>query len=441
MLASPSSLLLEHERRRRHRLRLPLSEFVPSVSPTLVAPVHLAPLVNLFERVAAGEEVRAVVSTPPQHGKSVTALHALCWLLARDPTRRHAYATYAQQFARDQNTIARPIAQRAGVRLTDVSADRWRTSEGGRIAWTGVGGPLTGQAIDGLLLADDLLKNRQEAESATHRDRIMGWLYGVGLTRVHPGGSVILIATRWHPRDPSGQLIEAGWEEVNLPAVNHADEALWPDARPREWLEQRKAELSEYDWWSLYMGRPRPRGGAVFKGAHLYDDLPDGGYQEAHGFDAAYSTHTRSDYSVTLTGRKHGDTLYVTRMIRDQLEARHYLAKLQAVGVKRVAWYRGGTEKGLEAMLEQNGIRVRSLPVSGGDKFVRAQHTAQTWNDGRILLPKNEPWVEEFLDEMLAFTGTTADRHDDIVDALAALHDDMFNKDYTDIPTAERAYI
>lgn len=437
----PARLLLERERRRRRKIRKPLMQFIPSTTRGFEAPEHLQPLVDLFERVGAGEEVRAIVSTPPQHGKSETSLHGLCWLLGRNPRKRHAYATYAQQFARDQNDKARVIAEKTGVRLARTSADRWTLEEGGKVAWTGVGGPLTGHAIDGLLLCDDLLKNRQEAESGTVRDQIMGWLYGVAIPRVHPGGSIILIATRWHPNDPSGQLIRQGWESINLPAVSEDGRALWPSARPLGWLEQRRKELTEYDWWSLYQGEPRPRGGAVFQGTHYYDKLPDGGYQEAHGFDAAYTAKTHADYSVTITGRRYThqpDSIYVTNLIREQLEPRHYIARVKAEGIREVHWRLSGTEKGLQSLLIDHGINV--IPYSAStDKFVNAQPLAVDWNAGRILLPKNQEWADPIEDEVLAFTGLN-DPQDDIVDALAALHRALLKPNIADEDIARGIY-
>lgn len=363
--------------------------------------------------------MRAVLSTPPQHGKSRSILAALIWLLQADPKKRHAYITYAQQFARDQSTIARYAAQEAGLGLTVESLDRWRTPAGGGLMFSGVGGPLTGSAVDGLMVIDDPVKNRQEAESALYRDRTYDWFTSAALTRLHPGASCVVVATRWHPEDLSGRLIEQGWKSINLEAIDADGAALWPEQRPLKWLEEQRDRLGPYDWASLYQGQPRPKGGAVFADAHYYDELPRGGYREAWGADWAYTSKSYADYSVALQGRVYGDALYLTDMIRQQSEVPAFLASLKAKGVQRVTSYMSGTEKAIEQFLAREGVTVKRLPATG-DKFARAQPFAAAWNTGKVLLPRNAPWLQPLLSEVLGFTGVQ-DKHDDIVDAGTGL--------------------
>ena len=396
----------------------PLLEFIPQVTPAFASPHHLKPFIDVLER-SAKQEVRAVVSTPPQHAKSQSTLHALVHRLLQSPTKRNAYVTYATQFARDQSYIARNIAERAGLGLEQESLDRWRTAEGGGLLFGGIGGPLTGSAVDGLMVVDDPIKSRAEAESALIRSRIYDWFTSVALTRVHPGASVIIIQTRWHPEDLAGRLIAQGWEEIRLPAISDEGLALWPEARPLEWLLEQKARVGEYDWAAMYQGQPRPKGGQVFTDAHYYDALPEGGYKEAWGADWAYTSKSYADHSVALQGRKYGDTLYITDMIRQQTEVPAFLASLKAKGVNRVTSYMSGTEKAIEQFLAREGVTVKRLPATG-DKFTRAQPFAAGWNTGRVLLPRGKPLLEPLLAELLSFTGL-GDPHDDIVDAGAGL--------------------
>ena len=113
---------LKVEKLRRLQLRAEsLGDFIPRVSPGMVRPDHLAPVLALFERIARGERVRACVSIPSQHGKSQTVLHALAWLLLRRPTWPLIYLTYQQEQSDDQSHKARGIARAAGV---DLAADR-----------------------------------------------------------------------------------------------------------------------------------------------------------------------------------------------------------------------------------------------------------------------------------------------------------------------------
>lgn len=383
-------------------------------------------IAELVER-ATREEIRAVVSMPPRHGKTSTFLHAFAWLLTLDPTRTHAFATYAQHLANSKSRTARRLAVDAGVSLADdaKTVSEWRTPEGGGLLATGVGGPLTGQGITGLGIIDDPLKNRLEAESALMRDRIWEWFTDVFYTRLEPGASAIVVATRWHSDDLSGRLIADGWEYVNLPAINDDGQALWPERYDLERLRKIEKQVGAYTWASHYQGQPVPRGGAVFDGVTTYDALPEGPYRAAVGFDAAYTAKTHADYSVALSGRLVGDTIYLTGMTRAQAEAGAFLDQLAARGIQRVTWFRSGTEKGLEAFMRSRGVMVDAVTATG-DKFARAQPAAALWNDRKIAIPapgapEHGPWVNQLLDEVLSFTGLS-DPHDDIVDALAALH-------------------
>lgn len=369
---------------------------------------------------------------PPRHGKTSTVLYSIGWLLANDPTKTHAFATYAQHLANSKSRTARRIAIEAGVQLASdsKSVSEWRTTREGGLLATGVGGPLTGQGIDGLGIIDDPFKNRLEASSSLTRRRIWEWFTDVFYTRLEPGASAIVIATRWHPDDLSGRLINDGWEYINMPALNDDGEPLWPERFSAQRLDAIKRQVGEYTWASLYQGQPIPRGGQVFDGAYTYDELPDEPYRIGHGFDGAYTAKTHADYSVALTGRRIGDRLYLTGMFRDQVEAKQTVYALKARGIKRIAWFRSGTEKGMEALLDLEGIKVDAYTATG-DKFSRAQAVAAAWNDGKVVLPSPNseyygPWVEVLLREVLEFTGLE-DPHDDIVDALAALHYYLFN--------------
>lgn len=425
-MSAIEQLTIERQARewRKRLAQLPLMDFVPRVSPDLVAPRHLKPLVDLFDEASNGN-VRAVSSVPPQHGKSVTLFHLLVRALLRDPTKRHGYGTYSIDFAASQSAKALKIARAALVPLEKASMSEWVTPQGGGIVWTGVGGQLTGRPIDGVFVADDLIKNRQDAESPAVRENTHNFLTSTVMTRLHPGASLILNATRWHTDDPSGRQIKAGWPNVNLPAINDDGEALWPEARPLDFLEEQRRDIGEYDWASLYQGEPRPRGGSVFNGTTTYDALPSGAYTSGVGFDAAYTSKTHSDYSVALQGRLIDGTIYLTGMLHQQAEAGVFLNIMKANGITEVTWFRSGTEKGLEAFMTREGITVDAVTATG-DKFTRATPAAAAWNAQKIAVPSKDaleygPWVDRLLTEVLGFTGL-GDPHDDIVDALAALH-------------------
>ena len=275
-----------------------LPEFIHRVTPKYTAPRHLQPLLELIDR-SRYEEVRAVVHAPPRHVKTDTILNAFAWLLQGDPSKTHAFVSYAADLSRSKSRKARMLAGRAGVEL-DAGAQRleeWRTTSGGGVLATGVGGPLTGQGITGLLVVDDPVKNRVEAESETTRERVWDWFNDVAFTRLEPGSSCIVVMTRWHPADLAGKLIdERGWQYIKLPAIDQQGHALWPEQYPLERLQSIRTQVGEYTFASLYQGDPRTKGGTVFGEPRYYDRLPFEGYRRTLGIDCAYAAKKSSDW-------------------------------------------------------------------------------------------------------------------------------------------------
>ena len=435
---------VEAESRERERARQPLQDFIPAITPRWSSPRHLSRLTDLFERIAQGERVRALVSVPPQHGKTETLLHALAWLLRRKPHLRNAYASYAAQLAFTKSRLARDYTLAAGVRLRDDAnkVNEWVTTAGGGLLATGVGGPLTGNPVDGVLLVDDPHKNRAEAESAVIREEIKGWWTSTAMTRVHPQASVLVVHTRWHPDDLIGWLREGdsgkSWEVVELRAIadgtdpgdpRQPGEALWPEYMPADFLEERKRDVGPYDWASLYDQRPRPKGGSVFGDVHLAS--PPQGYRIAIGIDLAYTEKTSSDYSVAVVMAEVGRRFYILDLHRMQAPAPVFAERLRALQAQyptaRMVAYVGGTERGVVDLMNlpaegKARLDIEAKPATA-DKFIRAQPVAAAWNDGRVFLPPSTPaWASAFVSEVRIFTGQK-DRHDDQVDALAAAYD------------------
>ena len=285
------------ELKRRETLRSEsLADFVPRVSPQFVAPLHLAPALDVFERIARGERVRACISIPPQHGKTEAVLHALAWLLRRRPDWTFAFATYQQEQSDDKSHAARDIARRAGVAL---SADRanlrfWRTGDRGGCLFTAVGGPFTGQGVRAAIV-DDPYKGRSEALSDATRKHVERWFSSVVLQRGQEDLSVVVIHTRWCEDDLIGRIAAGafgdGWQIVNLPllALDDGTPAPRPYDRATRVLNPRRTmpngdtfgwslegaikhllALPEADAESLAQGRPRKRvDGALWTWEHI----------------------------------------------------------------------------------------------------------------------------------------------------------------------------
>ncbi|MBK6694807.1 MAG: phage terminase large subunit [Myxococcales bacterium] len=404
-----------------------LERFIPLLSPRYVAPTHLRPFLEVLER-ALVEPVRAVVSVPPRHAKTESVLHAIPWWLLQRPDAQIAYVSYAQRLAEKKSRKARELAIAAHVTVSEDSASKhdWRTGvEDGGVWATSIGGGITGEGFD-VLLVDDPVKDRVEAESSLRRQQTREWFDDVAFTRLEPNGSAIVIQTRWHPDDLAGSLIRDGWANVCLPAIDGHGRALWPERFSVERLRAIQEQIGAYGWASLYQGQPMPRGGALFQDVHVFDAAPPrDGLDVRIGVDLAYSTKTRADYSVAVvlgtTGRGRDSLHFVLEVLRLQVRAPEFMGALKGLrdrwGGARATAFVSGTEKGTVDMMRSQGLSIDARPAIG-DKFTRAQPVAAKWNAGRVLLPNSAPWLDAFVSEIVSFTGA-GDVHDDQVDALA----------------------
>lgn len=181
------------------------------------------------------------------------------------------------EFSRDVRNILTSSEYRAIFPNTNLAADssakdRWHTAAGGGYVAAGVGSALTGHGAD-ILVIDDPVKNRADAESETIRKAVWDWYSSTAHTRLLPGGAIIVIQTRWQEEDLAGKLLaaeESGdgerWEKLIFPVFNEDMSALWPEAYPVETLnELRKPGVTHpYDWAALYEQRPRPVEGGYF---------------------------------------------------------------------------------------------------------------------------------------------------------------------------------
>lgn len=413
-----------------------IEQYLLRISPNYLTPEHLRPLLIEIERINRGEEVLLVCSSPPRGAKTETLLHSLSWILHRHADWELVYASYNATQARSKSRKGLTIAQRSGLNLLSRGVTDWRTPAGGGVIARGVGEGITGQGAD-FAVVDDPHKDRADAESALKRGRVWDWFNEALFTRRNPSSpkakkprSIIVNMARWHPDDLAGRLITKGWRHINIPAITPEGSSFWPGLWPVEQLRQTETQLGPYAWASLYMGQPRPRGGAVFGDPWTWTELPKS-FRVGFGLDLSYSARTSSDYSVIVVMLIDTEgNCYVVDVIRVQLRAPAFVELVKRQREKyphaRARWYVSTTERGVADLINPELTWLESpLASAGGDKFVRAQPAAAAWNAGKIFVPEDSeeyPWVNSFVAEVVNFTGV-GDDHDDQVDALAAVYD------------------
>lgn len=439
----------------RPDLRAWIERVVPAQAPV---PWHLQQLVALFQR-AMRERVFALVSMPPRHAKSTTVRRALAYAILRYPDRLNAFVTYASGYARTHSRAIRKLVVQQGGRIAEDAAnvDNWRTPDEGGLSVTGRDGQLTGKGFTGLLVLDDLIKNRKEAESVHLREQLAESFSDDIYTRSEPPfGSIIVIATRWHEDDQIGRLERERdddgkpvWEVINLPAIRDPETgeatdaedgvALWPERFPLEALRKIRRKLGPYGWWSLYQGRPRPRDGKVFKVPARWRELPEG-LRVVLAVDPAGSAKSRSNYTVAVAigfkvidGVLHGWLIGLVRFQKAPPQAAAELLAFQRRwgATLHIEASRDGVAQA-QSLWELEPELSITLIAAVGDKFIRAQNISAAWNGDaeraeppRFFVPESAELIEcsredlaNYLRVMEKFTGQ-GDLEDDDADATA----------------------
>jgi hypothetical protein len=253
----------------------------------------------------SGMQRQWLISTPPQEGKSQRMAEVVpLWFLIRNPARRVVVASYEQGLAGRSTLAVRQAVEthgggykgdRRSVQQEDelgllLDPDRaqqtnWNLADvpgrrnGGMVA-VGVGSAFTGRSAD-ILIIDDPVKDAKAADSAEQRKSIQNWYQAVARTRLSGNAIVIVIQTRWHEDDLMGFLIREDdlmatprWSRLIAPAVAEHHDPLGREpgeymisARgrtPEDW-EQIRRDVGERWWAALYLCKPSPPAGGVFK--------------------------------------------------------------------------------------------------------------------------------------------------------------------------------
>ncbi|MCK9929339.1 terminase family protein [Frankia sp. Mgl5] len=245
---------------------------------------HLDLIDSAFVDIAERRTDRVALFMPPRRGKSRRAARwGALWYLRRFPERRVVIASYAAGLAEEHGRWIRDELASGdhGIKLRPGSRAANRLDidgqDGGLVA-VGIGGGLTGKGAD-LLIIDDPVKDRKDADSPTIRKSTWEWFTDVASTRLHPGAAVVLIQTRWHEDDLGGRILarEADeWRVLTLPELAERDddllgrprgEPLWPERYDLAADLRTRKSLGGRSWNALYQQRPAAPEGAVFKRA------------------------------------------------------------------------------------------------------------------------------------------------------------------------------
>lgn len=278
----------------------------------------------------------------PTHNSMTVTETFPSYYLGRNPEKRVITSAYSEGLARkfgrlNRNKFAEMSDNIFGVSLAtdNTSNTDWgiKGHRGGMIS-TGIGGSITGQGADCMII-DDPIKNAKEALSKTIRDNIWNEWESTLSTRLHDGASVIVIMTRWHEDDLIGRLLEKSpynWIRLRLPAIAEDDddllnreigEALCPElGYDEEWAALKKVEVGSRTWASLYQQRPAPEQGSIIKREWLkYISVPPARADNLiMSWDFTFKDSQASDYVVGQVWQKTGANYYMIDQVRGQMD-------------------------------------------------------------------------------------------------------------------------
>lgn len=405
--------------------------------------------------VVAKESPRLMITMPPRHGKSELATRRFpAYAFGRYPNLSMISTSYGADLSSRMNRDVQrimddeaykelfPDTQLSGRNSRAVASGNYlRNSDifeivghGGSYRSAGVGGGITGMGGD-ILLIDDPLKDRAEADSPTIREKVWNWYTSTLYTRLAPGGGILLIQTRWHMDDLAGRLLEAGnsgegdtWRCINFPAIADHDEeyrkqgeALHQERYPLSQLQSIRDNIGSRDWEALYQQKPVPDGGAIFKKEWMryWTTLPKRFDKVVISWDMAFKDSDDSDFVVGQVWGKHGADHYLLDQVRKRMG---FTETVQAFITLAEKW-----PQAMEKLVEDkaNGPAVIDslkhhvtgiIPIEpDGSKTARAHAVTPLFEAKNVLLPDPQvcSWVKEYESELLQFPSGA---HDDQVD-------------------------
>ena len=296
--------------------------FIKKVWPAFIEGRHHKIMAEAFERVANGDLKRLIINMPPRHTKSEFASYLLpAWFLGQYPEKKIIQTAHTAElsvgFGRKVRNLVdsedyKEIFPELGLRADSKAAGRWSTSKGGEYFAIGVGGAVTGKGAD-LLIIDDP-HSEQEGQSADPAvfDKVYDWYTSGPRQRLQPGGSIIIVMTRWHKRDLTGKIIKTSvqregmdeWELIEFPAIMPSGNALWPEFWSLTELEALRSELPAPKWQAQYQQDPSSEESALVKREWWQkweDERPPQCEFIIQSWDTAFLKTQRADYSACTT--------------------------------------------------------------------------------------------------------------------------------------------
>lgn len=422
------------------------------IQPDFQSNWHTDAIIQYGAQVADGAIRYGIVNGPPRSLKSVILSAVLpSFMLGQNPRTQLICVSRGQDLAHilaDLNLriMQSPFYRRVfpNTRLARKAKDDFSTTAGGSRYATSINGGVTGRGAD-LIIVDDPI-NAADSDSETVRPGVNAWFDQTLPTRLNDPttGGMLIVMQRTHQDDLTGHLMHQRlWDQLVIPAQTEIErrydlgyrrthimkpgDVMHPERMPLSLLEEKRISLGTRIFNAQYLQDPSPAGGLIFKRDWLRYEAFErrSGDRVVQSWDCASKTGDRNDYSACITAIVRRNQVLIVDVFRGRLDF---------PDLKRKAIALAGIYKPIKLFIEDASAGAQliqmlahemppgvplPIPVKATrDKLDRASIAEARVQSGAMILPARAPWLNDFVEELVAFPNG---RFDDQVDALAHL--------------------
>jgi|TARA_R110002020_G_scaffold70049_4_gene181884 predicted phage terminase large subunit-like protein len=422
--------------------------FVKQMWAAFIEGYHHKIMSDAFNRVKEGKLKRLIINMPPRHTKSEFASYLLpAWFLGCFPDKKIIQVAHTAELAvgfgrKVRNLVSsedyKKVFPDVGLQSDSKAAGRWNTNKGGDYFAIGIGGAVTGKGADLLIIDDPHSEQEGQSNDPSVFDKVYEYYTSGPRQRLQPGGAIIIVMTRWHKRDLTGQILKSAsqrdgsdeWEVIEFPAILPSGKSLWQEFWDIKELEKLRAELPIAKWSAQYQQDPTSEGAAIIKREWWQEweanDPPKCEFI-IQSWDTAFLKTQRADFSACTTWgvfyKPDDDGVTQPQVIlldahKERLEFPDLKKKAFEIynAWKPDAFIIEGKAAGMPLIFElrQMGIPVSEYtPSRGNDKIARVNAVADLFASGIVWAPDRR-FAEEVIEEFAAFP---VGEHDDLVDS------------------------
>ena len=401
-----------------------------------------------IEQIGDKEYKVLMIFVPPRNGKSeLSSIGFPAWYLGRNPDKEIITVSYSGELAQDfggkTRTIVNSPAYQGIFNITlkedEQAKAKWKTNKGGSYTSVGVGGAITGRGAN-ILLFDDPIKNREEAESEVYREKVWQFFTSTAFTRLEPKGVVVVILTRWHVDDIAGRILKnpelsQRCKIIHFPAIaiqkekyRDIGEPLWPERFDLKALNEIKNTIGPYDWSALYQGSPVLTENQEFQQSwfrHATEwDVSMKNCRRFLTVDTAMSKKSQADFTGFCDNSVDKENFWHLRAWKAKIGAEelvntlfslHKTNNYEAIGIERTAY-----TDGLKPFLDQEQRRrdtflpIVELSHNQTAKEIRIRGLVPRYASGSVF--HLEGRCKDLEEQLVTFP---LGLHDDVIDAVA----------------------